>query len=109
MTDQPSEDPVVGKFGLLIAALHAGALALGTPAGGALAQDATEVRAYMNALAMGTPEAMASFKAAYPSSVLPGSELGASIAASIDKPTATVVASAAPAARRGSNGTHGIY
>lgn len=97
------------KFGLLIAALHAGALALGTPAGGLRAQDATEVRAYMNALALGTPEAMASFKAAYPSSVLPGSELGASIAASIDKPTATVAAAAAPAVSRSGHGAHGIY
>ena len=95
------------KFGRLIAALHASALALAVPAGPVQAQDATEVRAYMNALAVGTPDAMTAFKATYPRSTLPGSELGASIAASIDRPTPTVVAAAGPPP--GVNQDHGIY
>lgn len=78
------------KFNLLIAALHASALALGTTSGVARAQDAAEIRAYMNALSVGTPEAMQRFLSQYPGSTLPGSALGASIAASIDKPTSGV-------------------
>ena len=85
----------MNKLRLTIAALHAGALALVAQPGAARAQDATEVRAYMNALAVGTPEAMAAFLAAFPASTLPGSELGASIAASIQK---TQAAAAPPAA-----------
>ena len=96
------------KFGLLIATLHASALALGVAGGPAAAQDATEVRAYMNALAVGTPEALAAFKQAYPQSVLPGSELGASIAAALDKPRPTVMP-AAPQPAAGPKQGHGIY
>lgn len=96
------------KFGLLIATLHASALALGMAGGPAAAQDATEVRAYMNALAVGTPEALAAFKQAYPRSVLPGSELGASIAAALDKPRPKVVAAAQKPAAAAKQ-PHGIY
>ena len=78
------------KFSLLIAALHASALALGAVPGAGHAQDANEVRAYMEALAAGTPEALQQFLTAFPNSALPGSELGASIAGSIDQPTAAV-------------------
>jgi hypothetical protein len=42
----------------------------------------------MNALKVGTVEAMTAFLHAYPNSTLPGSELGASIAAGLDQPTA---------------------
>ena len=78
------------KINLLIAALHAGALALTAAPGLARAQDAQEVRAYMSALSLGTAEAMTAFLTAYPNSALPGSELGASIAAGVDQPTAAV-------------------
>lgn len=89
------------KLSLMIAALHASALALGAQPGAARAQDAAEVRAYMNALALGTPEAMAAFLDSFPQSDLPGSQLGASIAASIGKPPATaprIMPAAGPAA-----------
>ncbi len=76
------------KINLLIAALHAGALALVAGPGIARAQDAQEIRAYMSALSIGTVEAMSDFLTAYPNSMLPGSELGASIAAGLDQPTA---------------------
>lgn len=80
------------RINLLIAALHATALAA-TPfalgGGAALAQSNDEVRAYMDALSSGTPEALTQFLSAYPNSALPGSELGASIAAKLDQPTAS--------------------
>ena len=60
------------KINLLIAALHAGALALAAAPGVARAQDAPEIRAYMNALSLGTAEAMSDFLVAYPNSTLPG-------------------------------------
>ena len=78
------------KFSLLVAALHASALALGAFPAAGHAQDAAEVRAYMDALSAGTPEAMNQFLVAYPNSALPGSELGASIAAGLDNPTASI-------------------
>ncbi len=80
------------RINLLIAALHASALAAAPFAlggGAALAQSNDEVRAYMDALSLGTPEALNRFLLAYPKSVLPGSELGASIAAKLDNPTAS--------------------
>ena len=49
------------KLNLLIAALHAGALALVGSPGLVRAQDAAEVRAYINALSVGTAEAMSGF------------------------------------------------
>ena len=76
------------KINLLIAALHAGALALAAGPGIARAQDAQEIRAYMSALSIGTAEAMSVFLTDYPNSMLPGSELGASIAGGLDQPTA---------------------
>jgi hypothetical protein len=88
--NRPDFVRTMNKLTMLIAALHASALALGTLSGGGHAQDANEVRAYMNALAVGTPEALQAFLRAYPNSALPGSALGASIAASIDQPTASV-------------------
>ena len=78
------------KFNLFIAALHASALALAAFPGAGQAQDASEIRAYMDALSAGTPEAMNQFLQSYPNSALPGSELGASIAAGLDNPTAAV-------------------
>ena len=78
------------KINLLIAALHASALAITAAPGAASAQDAQEIRAYMNALSAGTASAMAEFLEAYPHSVLPGSELGASIAGGVGEPTASV-------------------
>lgn len=84
------------KMSLLIAALHASALALTTGASLAHAQDAQEVRAYMEALRTGTAEAMASFLTSYPNSALPGSEMGASIAAGIDPATAALNGSGSP-------------
>jgi hypothetical protein len=78
------------KINLLIAALHAGALALAAAPGAASAQDSQEIRAYMNALSTGTATAMAEFLTAYPQSALPGSALGAQIAASMGQPTGTV-------------------
>ncbi|MGD9512069.1 MAG: hypothetical protein AB7I59_13155 [Geminicoccaceae bacterium] len=78
------------KMHLLIAALHASALALTAGASHVHAQDAQEIRAYMEALRAGTAEAMAGFLTRYPSSALPGSEMGASIAAGIDPATAAV-------------------
>lgn len=78
------------KINLLIAALHAGAIALTVGPTIARAEDPQEVRAYMEALRAGTAEAMAGFLALYPHSVLPGSEVGASIAAGLDPATAAV-------------------
>ena len=78
------------KMHLLIAALHASALALTAGASLAQAQDPQEVRAYMAALRAGTADAMARFLTLYPNSPLPGSEMGASIAAGIDPPTAAL-------------------
>ena len=78
------------KINLLLAALHAGALALAAAPGAASAQDAHEIRAYMSALTTGTAAAMAEFLTAYPNSTLPGSELGASLAAGVGHPTAAV-------------------
>ena len=78
------------KINLIIAALHAGAMALTAGPGIASAQDAQEVRAYMEALRAGTTEAMTAFLTAYPNSALPGSVFGASIAAGVDQPTASV-------------------
>jgi hypothetical protein len=90
--------PTMKKLNLLIAALHAGALALGAAAPGvARAQDAQEIRAYMDALSTGTAEAMSAFLAEYPNSALPGSELGASIAAGLDQPTAATTPAGAGA------------
>lgn len=83
------------KLNLIIAALHAGALAFTLGPGVARAQDAQEVRAYLEALRTGTAEAMAQFLAIYPHSTLPGSELGASIAAGIEPPTASIGENAA--------------
>lgn len=76
------------KLNLFIAALHASAVALSAFPGAGHAQDAAEIRAYMDALAAGTPEAMQMFLQAYPQSALPGSALGAQIAASLSTPTA---------------------
>ncbi len=84
------------RISLLIAALHASALAAApfAPGGGAAhAQTNDEIRAYMEALSSGTPEAMSRFLTAYPNSILPGSELGATIAAKLDQPTASTGAS----------------
>ena len=78
------------KLNLLIAALHAGAIALVGGAGVARAQDAAEVRAYVHALSVGTADAMSEFLALYPNSALPGSEIGASIAGGVGEPTAAV-------------------
>src|SRR3954468_23546867 len=78
------------KLNLLIAALHAGALALVAGPGLVRAQDAAEVRAYMNALSMGTAEAMSEFLQRYPNSPLPGSEIGASIADAVREPTGAI-------------------
>lgn len=78
------------KLNLLIAALHAGAIALVGSAGVAHAQDAAEVRAYVHALSVGTAEAMSEFLSLYPNSALPGSEIGASIAGGVGEPTAAV-------------------
>jgi hypothetical protein len=80
----------VKKISLLIAALHASALALTAGPGLAYAQDTQEIHAHMAALRTGTAEAMASFLVRYPNSALPGSEMGASIAAGIDPATAAV-------------------
>ena len=87
------------KLNLLIAALHAGAIALVGSAGVARAQDAAEVRAYIHALSVGTAEAMSEFLTVYPNSGLPGSEIGASIAGGVSAPTAAVTdgGGAAPA------------
>lgn len=78
------------KINLLIAALHAGAMALTVGPTMARAEDPQEIRAYMEALRAGTAEAMAGFLALYPNSALPGSEVGASIAAGLDPATAAV-------------------
>jgi hypothetical protein len=78
------------KLNLLIAALHAGALALVAGPGLARAQDTAEVRAYMNALSAGTAEAMSQFLELYPNSALPGSEIGASIAGGVSEPTGAI-------------------
>jgi hypothetical protein len=93
------------KFSLLIAALHASALALGAFPAAGHAQDAAEIRAYMDALSAGTPEAMNQFLTAYPNSALPGSELGASIAAGLDNPTAATTTDAA----QGEAANDGVY
>jgi hypothetical protein len=93
------------KMNLLIAALHASALALTAGSSLAHAQDAQEIRAYMEALRAGTAEAMAGFLTRYPDSVLPGSEMGASIAAGIDPATASVTGGAgSPSAQAGGGG-----
>lgn len=87
------------RINLLIAALHASALAavpLALGGGAAMAQSNDEVRAYMDALSLGTPEALNRFLLAYPKSVLPGSELGARIAARLDQPTASTATTEAP-------------
>src|SRR3954453_15233723 len=78
------------KLNLLIAALHAGALALVAGPGLARAQDTAEVRAYMNALSAGTAEAMSQFLELYPNSALPGSGIGASMAGGVSEPTGGV-------------------
>jgi hypothetical protein len=87
------------KLHLLLAALHASALTFATVPVAVRAQDASEIRAYMDALAAGTPEALQQFLVRFPQSTLPGSELGAQIAASIGKPTGSIdaVTGAAPA------------
>ena len=79
------------RINLLIAALHASALAAAPFAlgGVAVAQSNDEVRAYMEALSSGTAELMNRFLLAFPNSTLPGSELGASIAGQLDHPTAS--------------------
>jgi hypothetical protein len=92
------------KMSLLIAALHASALALTAGSSLAHAQDAQEIRAYMEALRAGTAEAMASFLTRYPNSPLPGSEMGASIAAGIDPATAAVSGGPGSPADQGSGG-----
>lgn len=97
------------KLNLLIAALHAGAMALAVAPGGARAQDTQEVRAYMNALSVGTADAMAEFLTAYPNSALPGSELGASVAAGVDQPTAAVSEKAETKTDHGGVDHSGIY
>lgn len=74
----------MNKLAKLVAAVHASVLAAGAASGGvASAQDQAEVAAYMEAISVGTPEAIARFLQAYPASALPGSELGARIAASV--------------------------
>jgi hypothetical protein len=101
----------VRKLSLLIAALHAGALATAVGPGSGRAQDAAEVQAYMRALAVGTPEAMTKFLSAFPGSALPSSALGASIAATLEPPRARAaprsIAQIAPAA--GPSPQTGIY
>ena len=62
----------------------------------------------MDALSAGTPEAMNQFLQSYPNSALPGSELGASIAAGLDSPTAATSAGAAGAAQ-GGTADDGVY
>jgi hypothetical protein len=94
------------KLNLLIAALHASALALGAAPAMVHAQDASEIQAYMSALATGTPEAMQQFLAAFPNSALPGSELGASIAAGLGKPTGAVDAPSGPSQDAGDQGIY---
>ncbi|HEX6013654.1 MAG TPA: hypothetical protein VFY87_18005 [Geminicoccaceae bacterium] len=96
------------KFSLLIAALHASALALGAFPVSGHAQDAAEIRAYMDALSAGTPEAMSQFLTTYPNSALPGSELGASIAAGLDNPTASI-GGAETSGERGWDADDGVY
>ena len=66
----------MNKLAKLIAAAHASVLLSGIAAGGAVAQSAAEVKAYMEAVRTGTPDAIASFMQHYPKSTLPGSELG---------------------------------
>jgi hypothetical protein len=103
----------VKKFSLLIAALHASALALGAFPAAGHAQDSAEVRAYMDALSVGTPEALNQFLTSYPNSALPGSELGASIAAGLGSPTAATSAGAAAegtaTAGQGGAADDGVY
>ena len=72
----------MNKLAKLIAAAHASVLVSGIAAGGAVAQSAAEVKAYMEAVRTGTPDAIASFMRHYPKSTLPGSELGDRIASS---------------------------
>ncbi len=97
------------KINLLIAALHASALALGTSPGIARAEDAREIRAYMEALSIGTADAMTAFLSAYPNSALPGSELGASIAAGVDQPTAATMRTSDTATAPGEDADAGVY
>ena len=92
------------KMSLLIAALHASALALTAGSSLAHAQDAQEIRAYMEALRAGTAGAMAGFLTRYPHSSLPGSEMGASIAAGIDPATASLGGAPGSSADRGWGG-----
>jgi hypothetical protein len=96
------------KINLLIAALHAGALALVAAPGMARAQDAQEIRAYMQALSLGTAEALSDFLTQYPNSALPGSELGASIAAGVEPPTASVTSETEPTGE-GLGGSDDLY
>ena len=96
------------KMHLLIAALHASALALTAGASLAQAQDPQEVRAYMEALRAGSAEAMARFLTLYPSSPLPGSEMGASIAAGIGQPTAAVTDGTGAPADSGGAGSESV-
>jgi len=96
------------KTHLLIAALHASALALTMGASLAQAQDPQEVRAYMEALRAGTAEAMAGFLTLYPNSPLPGSEVGALIAAGIGQPTAAITDGTGAAADQGQAGSGSV-
>jgi hypothetical protein len=107
------------KLNLFIAALHASAVALSAFPGASQAQEAAEIRAYMDALSAGTPEAMQEFLQAFPQSALPGSALGAQIAASMGMPTAATqpapnpnpspAATGTPAGNRDVRSESGLY
>ncbi len=90
----------MNKLAKLIAAAHASVLLTGTLASVASAQSAAEVKAYMEAIRLGTPDAIATFMRTYPKSVLPGSELGARIAASLGNTKAPEAAAERPAVSR---------
>ena len=91
----------MNKLAKLIAAAHASVLLSGIAAGGAVAQSAAEVKAYMEAVRTGTPDAIASFMRHYPKSTLPGSELGDRIASSLGSTKAPMAAAEqAPASRQ---------
>ena len=66
-----------------------------------MAQSAAEVKAYMEAVRSGTPDAIGSFMRHYPKSTLPGSELGARIASSLGSTKAPAAAARqAPSSRQ---------
>lgn len=90
----------MNKLAKLIAAAHAGVLLTGALGGSASAQSAAEVKAYMEAIRAGTPDAIASFMRTYPNSTLPGSELGSRIASSLGSSKASSTPAGEPAASR---------